>query len=81
MEPKKKRYKWTKVQNRPTELENKPGGRDSQGVWEGHVHTALVKMDNQQGPSVEHMELCSMLCASLVGSWSPEEKRYMYVYD
>ena len=26
------------------------GGRDSQGVWEGHVHTAIFKTDNQQGP-------------------------------
>ena len=23
-------------------------GRDGQGVWEGHVHTAIFKMDNQQ---------------------------------
>ena len=23
-----------------------PGGWDSQGVWEGHVHTAMFKMDN-----------------------------------
>ena len=38
-------------------------------------------MDNQQGPIVEHMELYSMLCASLVGSGSSGEKRYMYVYD
>ena len=28
------------------------GGRDSQGVWDGHVHTAIFKMDNQQGPIV-----------------------------
>ena len=27
-----------------------PGGRDSQKVWDGHVHTAIFKMDNQQGP-------------------------------
>ena len=38
-------------------------------------------MDNQQGPIVEHMELYSMLCASLVGSGSSGKKRYMYVYD
>ena len=25
-------------------------------------------MDNQQGPTVEHMELCSTLCGSLDGS-------------
>ena len=44
------------------------GGRDSQGVWEGHVHTAIFKMNNQQGPTARHMELCSMLCGSLYGS-------------
>ena len=38
-----------------TELENKLGlvaelrGRDSQGVWDGHVHTAIFKMDSQPG--------------------------------
>ena len=25
--------------------------RDSQGVWDGHVYTAVFKMDNQQGPT------------------------------
>jgi len=33
------------------------GGRDSQGVKDGHVHTAIFKMDNQQGPTVQHREL------------------------
>ena len=27
-------------------------GEDSLGVWDGHVHTAIIKMDNQQGPAV-----------------------------
>ena len=48
-------------------LEEGMGGRDSQGVWDGHVDTGLFKMDNQQGPTVQHMELCSMLCGSLDG--------------
>ena len=43
------------------------GGRDSYGVWDGHVHTAIFKMDNQQGPTVLHRELGSVLCASLDG--------------
>ena len=30
----------------------KDGERNSQGVWDGHVHTAKFKMDNQQGPVV-----------------------------
>ena len=32
--------------------EGKDGGRDSQGVWDGQVHTAKFKMDNQQGSTV-----------------------------
>ena len=43
------------------------GGRDSQGVWDRHVPTATFKMDNQQGPTVWHRELYSMLCGSLEG--------------
>ena len=27
------------------------GGRDSQGVWDGHGHTAVFNMENQQGPA------------------------------
>ena len=28
------------------------GGSNSSGVWGGHVHTAMFKMDKQQGPTV-----------------------------
>ena len=41
--------------------------KDSQGVWDGHVHTAMFKMDNQQGPPVQHRKLCSTLGGSLDG--------------
>ena len=56
------------LQNRKrlTDLENKltvGRVRDSEGVWDGH--TAILKMDNQQGPIVQHMEFCSMLCGSM----------------
>ena len=34
-------------------------GRDSQGVWDGHVHSAILEMDNKRGPAVERRELCS----------------------
>ena len=34
---------------------------------DGHVHTAIFEMDNQQGPTVSHRELCSMLWGSLDG--------------
>ena len=42
-------------------------GRDSSGLWEGHVHTAIFKVDNQEKSFVERMELCSMLHGSLDG--------------
>ena len=32
-----------------------------------HVHTAILRVDNQQGSTVQHRELCSMLCGSLDG--------------
>ena len=33
----------------------------------GCVHTAIFKMENQQGPTVYYTKLCSMLCGSLDG--------------
>ena len=33
------------------------GGSNSQGVWEGHVDTVMFKTDNQQGPTVQRMDL------------------------
>ena len=45
----------------------KDGGKESQGVRDGHVHTGIFKMDNQQRPTVQHTELCSALCGSLDG--------------
>ena len=43
------------------------GRRDSQGVWDGHGHTAVFNMENQQGPAGQHRELCSMSHGSLDG--------------
>ena len=43
------------------------GGRDSQGVWDGHGHTAVFNMESQQGPAGQHRGLCSMTCGSLDG--------------
>ena len=41
-------------------------GRDSQGVWDGHGHTGVFNMENQQGPAGQHRELCSILCNNLM---------------
>ena len=56
-------------------------GRDSQGVWDGHVHTAMFKMDNQQGPTVKHMEFC--MWQYYVTIWMAGEfggNGYVYMY-
>ena len=57
-----KRYKWTFMQNRnrPTDIEKKLivikrgwcQGLNKLGGWDWHMHTALYKTDNQQGPTV-----------------------------
>ena len=44
------------------------GGKDSYGVWDGHVYTAIFKMDNQQRTIGQHRELFLMLRADLDGS-------------
>ena len=36
-------------------------------LGEGHGHTAIFKMHDRLRPAEQHMELCSMLCASLHG--------------
>ena len=44
-----------KLKETGNSLENElmvAGGRNSKGVWEGHVHTAMFKIDNKQGPIV-----------------------------
>ena len=45
----------------------KDGGGDSQGVWDGHAHTAVFNMENQQGPTGQHRDLCPVTCGSLGG--------------
>ena len=76
------------TRQRLTDLENglmvaegvgKDGERNSQGVWDGHVHTAIFKMDNKLRPIVQHMELCSMLYDSLDGRGFGENG-YMYCH-
>ena len=56
----KKWYKQVYLQNRLTDLEKELmatrgerwGMRNSWVVWDWHVHTALFKMHNQQGPNI-----------------------------
>ena len=61
------RKRFTDLKNKLLVAGRRMRGRDDEGVWGGHVHTAKFKMDNQQGLTVEHMELCAMVCASLDG--------------
>ena len=78
----------SQIRNRLTDLENelmiaggRMRGRDSLGVWDGHVHSGTFKMDNQQGHTVQQRGLCSMLCGSLNGRgvWGKMDT-YIYTY-
>ena len=60
------------VQQQPFNGYQKAGGRRVRGkpklgVWDGHIHTAIFKIDNQKGHTVQHRELCSVLCNNLNG--------------
>ena len=59
------------LQNREglTDLENElmvGGGKDGPGVWDGHGQAAVFNMENQQGPTGQPRELCSILCNNLM---------------
>ena len=67
-----------------TDLENElavASGKGQLGSLGWTYHTAVFKMDNQQRPTVEHMELCSMLCGSLDGRgvWGRMEPVYIWL--
>ena len=53
----------------------KDGGRDSQGVWDGHGHTAVFNVENQQGPAAQPREVCSILCDNLMVPRRKDEGR------
>ena len=50
--------KWTYLQNRQTDDENKlmvtkgetQWGREKSAAWDEHTHTIIYEIDNQQGP-------------------------------
>ena len=55
----KKRYKWTSLQDRFRDFENQlwlpkgtVHGEDGLGDWDGHMHTAVYGITDQQGPDV-----------------------------
>ena len=49
-------------------------------VWtlESNIHTAIFQMDNQQEPTVEHMELCPLSWGSLDGRGVGREWIHVY---
>ena len=42
-------------------------GRGKKGVWDGHAHAAVFRMDNHAGPPAERRERRSVLCNNPVG--------------
>ena len=40
-------------------------GRNKSGAWDEYMHTTAYKLDDQQGPSVQHRELSPILSDNL----------------
>ena len=58
----------------------KDGGRDSQGVWDGHGHTAGFNMENQQGPAGQHGNSAQCHVAAWMGGEFGGEWIHVYVW-
>ena len=41
------------------------GGGDKFGIWDEQIHTTMNKIDDKQGPTVQHRELYSIFCNNL----------------
>ena len=55
---------WNLNRNVTNELQNRTDSqKDGDGIIKGFKHTAVFKADNQQGPTVQDRELCSMCAA------------------
>ena len=50
----------SQIQRTDLSLPGGGGGRDGLGVWDQHMQTIICRMDKQQGPTVQHMELYSI---------------------
>ena len=77
------KHKWTYWQNTDPKniltVTSKVGGEDRLGIWAQHVHTAIFKTENQQGPNVG-WELCSTLCNNLMEK-ELKQNRYTYLHN
>ena len=61
--------------------EGEDGGGDIDlGVWDRHTHTSIFYVDNPQGPTIQHRELCSTFCNYLNGKRIGKEQ-YMSTYN
>ena len=54
-------------------------GRDKSGAWDEYMHTTAYKLDDQQGPSVQHRELSPILSDNLYEKIILKKMNILYV--
>ena len=55
------------------------GGKASQGVWDGHVHTVFKIGNQKQGCAVQHVESAPCCLAAWTGRWFGKEWMHVYI--
>ena len=50
------------------------------GAWDYHTHTTMYKINNHQGPTVQHRELYSIVSDNLIWKKKSEENEYMIMH-
>ena len=54
-------------------------GKDSYGVWDHHVHTAIFKIGNQQGPTVQQRNSAQCHVAAWMREEFGDEWKHVYI--
>ena len=70
----------TDSQTQRTDLwlpKGKGRGRDGLAVWDQQMQTLIYRMDKQEGPTVQHSELCSISCENHNG----KEYEKIYIFE
>ena len=56
------------------------GEKDSEGIWDGHIHIAMFKMDNQQEPMYSTGNSAQCYAAAWMGGEGGGEWIHVYVW-
>ena len=55
-------------------------GRDKVGIWDSLIHNTIYRIDNQQGPTVQHKELYAQYFVTICKGKESEKRIDTYIH-